>query len=232
MVAGAPGSGKSVFAINMALALDTPVLYLAQDSPGSVMARVAALALGTPIQYVIDELRDPEDKALLLEQLGDAYPELFIQSGAVTIEGIENRLEALTEVCGLAPPLVVIDNLMDTLVPGSHSEEMAFFATVLPQLKQMAIRHDVCMMALHHVTRSGGSYGQDKHGLGTMRLRMTDMRYSGEQVAEHVLGIYHNQQKDEMAVQILKQRDGDADPDGGMYVRLGWHPRFGKLDRL
>ena len=52
LVAGAPGAGKSVFAINVAISQDTPVLYLAMDSAPSVYARVAALALGVEIYWV------------------------------------------------------------------------------------------------------------------------------------------------------------------------------------
>ena len=58
---------------------------------------------------------------------------------------------------------------------------------------------------------------------------MTDLLYSGEREAEHVLGIYHDQQKTVLNIQILKQRDGEADPEGEMEVRLRWHPSMGRL---
>ena len=50
-----------------------------------------------------------------------------------------------------------------------------------------------------------------------------------EREAEHVLGIYHDQQKTALHVQILKQRDGEADPEGEMEVSLRWHPSLGRL---
>ena len=60
---------------------------------------------------------------------------------------------------------------------------------------------------------------------------MTDLLYSGEREAEHVIGVFHNVEKSNMSIQILKQRDGDADPEGGLFVPLVWHPRMGRLDR-
>ncbi len=231
LVAGAPGAGKSVFALNVAMSLDTPVLYIAQDSAPSVLSRVAALALGVEIGWVYEQLRDAANKARIIAELADAYPDLFIHSGAITIQGIGQRLEALTELLGQAPPLVIIDNLIDTIVPGYTHTDMGFYSSSLNELKRMALEHNVCIMALHHVTRRGGEYS-NPHGLGTRSLRMTDLLYSGEREAEHVLGVYHTQAKDRMMVQVLKQRDGDSDPEGGLEVGLIWHPRHGKLGRL
>lgn len=223
LVAGAPGAGKSVFALNVAMSMEEPVLYIAQDSVPSVLARVAALALGVEISWIFDALRIPSKKEEIMNDLADAYPNLFIHSGSVTVEGIEARLEALTEVLGKAPQMVIIDNLIDMQVPGSHHQELGFYAMVLPELKQISHRHNTCIVALHHVTRP--------EGLGTTPLKMTHLLFSGERDAEHVLGIFHGPEKDRMLVQILKQRDGAADPEGGLQVPLVWHPPFGSLGR-
>lgn len=228
VVGGAPGSGKSVWALNVALSLDMPVLYLAQDSAPSVYARIAALTLGVETQWVIDQLRDSkESKQEVLDDLGDAHPNLFIVDRPLTVDGIEARLEALTEVLGTAPPLVIVDNLNDLHVEGFNYTDTGFYAKALPELKSMSKKWNVCMMALHHVTR----HGVESHGLGTKKLRMIDMMYAGERDGEHVLGIYHASNKDRMNIQILKQRDGDADPEGGMEVSLLWHPKLGRLGR-
>ena len=230
LVAGAPGAGKSVFALNAVLAQNFPVVYFAMDSSPSVLARLTALTLNAEISWVYDQLRDTDQKRRLLADLGDAHPNLFIQAGAITAEGVAQRLEALTEVLGIAPPLVVIDNLIDMVVPGYTHTDMGFYSSSLNELKQMSLKHNVCVMALHHVTRRGGE-SQNPHGLGTRALKMTDLLYSGEREAEHVLGVYHTVNKDKLAVQILKQRDGDADPEGGLEVQLLWHPRLGSLGR-
>lgn len=231
IVAGAPGAGKSVFALNVAHHLNQLILYMAMDSSPSVHARTAALAMGADISWVYEALRNDEAKQAMLEDLGDANPNLLINAGATTVGGIEGRLVALKELYGTAPKLVIIDNLIDMIVEGHVHTDTGFYAAALNPLKQMAIKHDVCVMALHHVTRRGGENGNSPHGLGTRALKMTDLLYSGEREAEHVIGVYHDHGKDMMNIQILKQRDGAADPEGGLRVPLLWHPAMGRLDK-
>lgn len=230
LIAGAPGSGKSVFAINLAMRTQLPVLYLAQDSAPSVLSRMAALTLGRTIEDVQETLRDPDEKENLLHQLCDVWPNKFIHAGTIDHAGIALRLQALTEILGKAPPLVIIDNLNDTTVPGHHHEEAGFYASLLNELKQMALTYDTCIIGLHHVTRRGGESGASVHGMGTKRIRMIDLRWAGEREAEHVIGIYHGTSQERMMVQILKQRDGVADPEGGAEVSLLWSPTLGRLD--
>ena len=230
LVIGAPTAGKSVFALNVAMSLDNPVLYLAMDSAPSVLSRVAALALGVEIGWVYEQLRDPIKKETIVSELSDAYPELFIHTGPITTENLDQRLEALTEILGHAPPFVVMDNLIDTIVPGYTHTDMGFYSNSLNELKRISMAHDTCIMALHHVTRRGSEHS-NPHGLGTRALKMSDPLYSGEREAEHVLGVYHSAGKDKLMVQVLKQRDGDGDAQGGLEVGLLWHPKLGKLDR-
>ena len=234
IVSGAPAAGKSVFALNLAMSeelKDKPVLYFAQDSVPSVLGRIAALATNEPIDQTMDRLRDPDKKPELLEELQDVRPNLFIHGGAVRFEDIQLRVEALSEIYGRSPVLVVLDNLIDTIVPGTHHQETGFYATILNQLKQLAQTADTCIVALHHVTRRGGNDGNSPHGLGTRALKMTDLLHGGEREAEHVLGVYHSVAQDRIYVQILKQRDGVADPEGGVYTPLVWQPPMGRLER-
>lgn len=230
IVAGAPGAGKSVFALNVAMAMNDPVLYVAQDSAPSVYARSAALALNGEIRWVYDTLRDDDTKADLIREVAKHNPNMLIHGGALTVEGIEDRLIALKELYGSAPSLVILDNLIDLIVPGHVHTDAGFYAAALNPLKQMAIKHNVCMLALHHTTRRG-SDTNNPHGLGTRALKMTDLLYSGERESEHVIGVFHDVNKTRLSIQVLKQRDGDADPEGSLQVPLIWHPTYGRLDR-
>jgi hypothetical protein len=227
VVGAAPAAGKSVLAINMAMQTEEPVLYVAQDSAPSVLARMAALELGIPIREAIDLLRDDLD--YVVESMGDRHPLLAIQSGACDLDRIDHMVYAATEWLGRAPELVILDNLINTHVPGHHHQDIGFYATALPRFQQLAIQENLCFIALHHVTRRGNDAGRQVQGLGTRPLNMTDLLYAGEREAEHVLGIYHDQNKTKLNIQILKQRDGDADPEGDLEVSLRWHPELGKL---
>ena len=227
LIAAAPSAGKSVFAVNLALNLTEPVLYIAQDSPASVLARMAALDLGIPIDEAFDRIRDDvEDVASDIE---GRHPLLAVEAGACDLDRIDQLVWAATEWLGRAPAVVVLDNLINTIVPGHHHQDIGFYATALPRFQQLSLQENLCFIALHHVTRRGNDAGRNVQGLGTRQLNMTDLLYSGEREAEHVLGIYHDQQKTKLNVQILKQRDGEADPEGDMEVSLRWHPKLGKL---
>ena len=178
VVAGAPGAGKSVFALNFAMGLDHPVLYCAMDRPTSAFARAAALALRAEISWVYETLRDEDGKAELLKELEYEMPNFLINPGALPVQntydrngekragrwnGLEERLIALGELYGNVP-LVILDNLIDLEVPGYTHTDVGFYASSFGPLKQMAIRHNTCIMALHHVTRNSDG---DKTGLGT-----------------------------------------------------------------
>lgn len=226
VMGGAPGGGKSTLAANLAVASETPVLYFAQDTPTSMLARMVALLLGVEVLEARRHIASDPD--YVSRRLADSRPQLIFNAGAVTVERIEASVDALTEWIGAAPHMVIIDNLIDLRVDGFHHQETGFYAEVLPRLKQMAIHKDCSVLALHHVIRSGPSRDQAS---GTSPLRLTDLLHAGEREARHVWGVFHNGD-DEMYWQILKQQDGPANPGGELKVPLRWRPRMGRLEEI
>ncbi len=226
-MAGAPGGGKSTVAVNLAMMVNFPVLYLAQDSPHSVLGRMAALGSGKTTRDAARTISSEHERDNLAESLEGTRPTLVINRGAVTLDAIEHQVLALTEWLGKAPPLVIIDNLIDTIVPGQTHGDMSFYTTALPTLKQMAIKLNFTCVLLHHVTRGGGR--ETSHARGTKGMSMNDLLFAGERESRHVWGVFHNHSSDEMYVQILKQQDGRADPDGGLKIGLRWYPALGRL---
>lgn len=224
VVAGAPGGGKSTLAANLAINFQVPVLYCAQDSPASIVSRMTGLTLGMDVNRVQNDLADERGRDRIIEQMRDKHPTLVVNRGSIELSRLKDMLGALAEWIGTAPPVVVIDNLIDLIVPGHTHHETTFYSAALPELKRIALDYDCCVIALHHVTRGGGS----EHGQGQSPLALTDLLYGGEREARHVWGVY-NDGHDRVKVQILKQRDGPADPGGGMEIGLRWFPRLGKL---
>lgn len=219
MLGGAPGGGKSLFALNWAWKTEDPLLYLAQDSPRSVLRRLTALALGQRVSAITED--DIEYWASRVHDLGKRQ-ELVVATGAQTVEEIGAKITALTEWLMEPPTLVVIDNLFDMRSEGNSYMSNEFYADLLPNLKQLAIERDVGLLILHHVTRG------DEHGLGTEPLRLKDLLFAGEREAGHVWGIYRPYDK-VVNIQVLKNRDGAADPRGKLYVSLDWQPESGTL---
>jgi hypothetical protein len=223
ILAGAPGGGKSTLAVNLAMKMEYPTLYLAQDSPASVLSRMTALVTQENISSTAQALTS-EQKYLISERLGSTRPTLVFERGAVTIEGIELRLEALAEWLGEPPKLVFIDNLIDLIVDGTTHGDNSFYTKALPQLKRMANKYNCAVIALHHVTR-GGNAG---HADGRSGITMNTLLYAGEREARHVWGVY-NDGEGTVNVQVLKQQDGAADPHGDIEIPLRWTPRLGSL---
>lgn len=226
VLAGAPGGGKSMLAVNIAMHSEYPAIYFAQDSPASILVRMASIALN--VSHNDAHRMISTDREGLARAMEDVRPTLLFERGAVTIERVQNSVQALTEWLGEAPPLVFIDNLIDMMVEGYRASETGFYATVLPQLKQMANELNTSVIVLHHVIRSGESRAE---GRGRSGIKMSDLLFAGEREARHVWGVY-NDGKDRMTVQVLKQQDGPADPDGKMIEHLRWYSKANKIVML
>ena len=209
--------------MNLAINMDYPTLYLAQDSPASVLSRMAALVTQNDISTTA-RLLTTDERYVIADKLKDKRETLVIERGSVTVEGIENRVIALAEWLGEPPKVLYVDNLIDMIVEGTSHGDHSFYTRLLPALKRLANAYNMAIICLHHVTRSGNA----GHASGREPMEMGNLLHAGEREARHVWGVYNNGE-DQMNVQILKQQDGAADPDGGLEIPLNWHPRMGSL---
>ena len=226
VIGGGPGGGKSTIAINMLMNLDYPALYIAQDSEQSVLARMAALALGIRVDEAFEMMARDHTRTDLARELQSVRPSLVIAGGTHTTKLIDERLKALREWIGHYPRIIVLDNVIDTTVPGENYNNPQFYSTLLPELKNIALKRDCLVLALHHVIRR--SDGGTSIGTGTKPLKMTDMLYAGERETRHVWGVY-NKGDDRMMVQVLKQTDGPRDPEGSLEAGLVWAPEYARV---
>ena len=228
VVAAAPGGGKSTLAVNLAVKMEGSCIYIVQDSPASVMARMASVMLHTPVQQAQRRLHE-RDPGLVKDFLAHPrHDRLLITSGAHTVPLIEDKLTAFTEWEGKSPDLLILDNLVDTQSEKGGSAENVFYADVLLKLKQLAINHDTHIMVLHHVKKSGNDSERD---MGREPMRLKDLLFAGDREARHVWGIYNNG-SNVMTVQVLKQQDGMADPLGHMRIPFSWDPAYARLVEL
>jgi len=218
IVAGAPGAGKSALAIALSMAVDFPVLYIAQDSPASVASRMMANVLNRPVRTVQREVeRNP--KAIEMD-IKSRIPstKLVLATGPHTVDMVRDEILAMREWLGISPPMVVIDNLIDMKSEKGSSAENIFYSDVLLSLKQVAIELDTCIVVLHHVVR--GDFSHDS-SMGRKRLRLRDLLFAGEREARHVWGVWNDGDMG-LFLSVLKQQDGPADPYGTLSVRFRW----------
>ena len=224
VLAGAPGGGKSLTAVNWAWRSHDPVLYVAQEKPSSILKRFIALALSEKTSNIVEEDRQYwSDRILSTGQ----REELTIAKGEHTIDMIEAKITALTEWLMEPPSLIIIDNLGNLTSDEGVNTDVAFYGDVLPKLKNMAYEKDVGILLLHHVTRSGEK--GKKHGQGIKPLTMTDLLFGGEREAHHVWSVYRGWNDRTINFQILKQTDGLSNPDGTMQIVLDWRADEGLL---
>lgn len=224
ILAGAPGGGKSLVGVNWAWRSHDLVLYVAQEKPSSILKRLIALGLSEKTHSIVEEEREYWADRLIATGKRE---ELIVVKGEHTIEAIETEIIALTEWNMEPPPLVIIDNLTNLTSDAGVNTDNAFYGDVLPRLKNMAYEQDVGILAFHHVTRSGEK--GKKHGQGTEALTMTDLLFGGEREAHHVWSVYRGWSDRTIHLQILKQTDGLANPDGTLEVVLDWKPEEGLL---
>jgi hypothetical protein len=230
VVGAAPGGGKSMLAVAWAVQNPDYTLYLAQDSPSSILARMLAYHTGIPIREVYSMFGDARGRRKLSLVAREITDRVVIEQGTVTVEGIRQRVNALREWIGRAPNLIVVDNLIDLDGDGATAAELSFYSRNLSDLKQLAIEEDTLVAVLHHVTRSKEDR-DDTHSQGRGRITLTNLLFAGEREARHVWGVYNDGDKT-VRVSVLKQQDGRADPAGNLEVSLAWKPETGRLESI
>ena len=193
--------GKSALALNWALGITSPSLLVSLDTDLTTQAiRAAAIHSGRPMTEVKTA---PKAWSLYLERQAERVRAYDI---SVTAKDLLGMVNAETEFWGVAPELTIIDNVANLVREGDYQEYRKLFV----DLHRIARAGDTFILSLHHVNR-GSSPGSP--------LKLTDGQFSGEQEAEIVLGLW-SPAEGFLNVSILKNRSGQADPTGQLYITL------------
>lgn len=197
-----------MFSLSWAYRLGRPATLVSLDTdPLTQAARLVALASGNRIR-TSEVLEDPQAWSEWLEE--HPLPLLAIDRPVAPTD-LGEILEAHAMYWGEVPPMVVIDDIASLAM---SSRDYEGFDSTLLELRRVARKYQTCVLALHHVHR--GDSAQRTH-----RIKMADGKYTGEYVAETILGLWRpNPQLPELRVSILKNRFGEDDPTGNLYVRL------------
>ena len=155
MVAAAPNAGKSMFALVYALRAGVPTLFFSADTDtATVMIRVAAALAGHTQQTVEKNLdNNPKYYDKYLDGMSHIQ---WVFDSSPSLDDIELEVKAYVELYGIAPELIVIDNLMN--VVAEHENEWAGLRQIMMELHDMARKTEACVMVLHHVSEQG-EYG-------------------------------------------------------------------------
>lgn len=157
MLAGAPGAGKTMLALDMAIKMGCSCLYVSADSDDVTMRIRAAAMLSGHDQA---DVRTVADAGFLEDIYGPSLERLNIRflfdPSEPSMDDIIHALESYLEVNGRYPELVIVDNIcnVDT---GSDNEWVAI-RQVCKDLHFLARKTQSCVVALHHTSEQDSKW--------------------------------------------------------------------------
>lgn len=155
MVAGAPNAGKSMLALVYAVGAKVPTLFFSADTDATTVTIRAAAHLSGHTQTTAEQnlLNNPN---FYTKWLGDMSHISWVFDSSPTLDDLEMEIKAYIELYGVAPELIVIDNLMN--VAAETENEWAGLREIMVNLHDMARKTEACVVVLHHVSEAS-EYG-------------------------------------------------------------------------
>lgn len=149
LIAGTPGAGKSTLALALAVRAGVLTLYCSADTHRHTMRmRTIAMLTGMDQQQVESAMVEEPEWAERQLQKADHIAWCF--ESAPSVQTIEQELAAHQTLYGMAPELLVVDNLTD--VVGSEGDEWGSLRGILKDLKWLSREHSCATLVLHHTS--------------------------------------------------------------------------------
>lgn len=141
------------------------------------------------------------DRAAAAQYLDALEPTLKFCEGLTNIDGIEKAIKAER------PELVIIDQLSQITISGSHKDTREMLVSITRNLKRIALEYKVPLIVLSQINRDGAKQGRP----GLENLAESD---SSGQDSDNVFILYEEEDADrdkplrEINLLIAKQRNG------------------------
>lgn len=213
LIAAPPNRGKSIYGSVFAVRSQVPTLYFAADIDRLTFAsRAAAHVLNRPVSEIETLLRedDPDLHLLLEEQTEKMW---FCWDRMISLDDIEEEVEAYGYANGHYPDLVVIDNLKD-VVTGDEQDHVRF-DRVISFLNGMAGVTESHVMVLHHVTKN--------YENGDAAVPLSGILGAGSRSARLVLSLY-KPGDGVLGVRVVKNTNGRAEADASFGADWAFFP--------
>jgi replicative DNA helicase len=211
------GVGKTWLAVNwIRNNPEVPTVFFSLEMAAPyIAARLAACETGASTTVIENALKSTGEHSAIAHTI-TKFPNLVIvDKPAMTIKDMTSALKEAEDLLQTEVRLAVVDYL--ELIGGfGMSEQVAAVDKTAKKMKDWAREHRVVALGLHQVSRGSGEEGHKS-------LSLTSGRYGGEQAADFVIGMFrpalepnldintYNRVKDQVMLQLLKSRSGEAD---------------------
>ncbi|GAA2687745.1 DnaB-like helicase C-terminal domain-containing protein [Nonomuraea recticatena] len=211
LVAAAPGVGKSVFALTLALRAKIPTLYFSMDSDATTQyARAAAMVTGEKLATINDAIAR-KDVGRYDNALNEARHIRFVFDSAPSLDEVNSHVMSFGWAFGQWPGIIIVDN-----VSNIYSEQPGFqgLEEVMDWLHQLSRKTGAMVLGLHHVV------GEYESGDLVVPLSGLRGKISKLPVLIATLNRYWGSGTS-MNVAIVKNRAGQAAADGSFSIPIG-----------
>lgn len=184
-------------------------MYFSADTDVSTTrVRAAAHLAGAPVRQVEAELALPDAREYYEDVLSDADHIRWCFDSAPSLDDIAIEIAAFTELWGVPPAMVIVDNLMDVAI--EDATEWAAMRKVAKVLKYEARETGAAFLVLHHCSEGEGDPS-------TPPARRA-IQGKVSQLPALILTIANT--GGDMRIACVKNRHGKADPTANTYVTL------------
>ena len=211
MVAAAPNAGKSMFAFIYSIKAEVPTLFFSADTDtATVMMRAAAHTSGH--SQITVEANLSTDSHYYDHHFGKLSHIKWVFDSSPSLDDIELEIRAYVELYGVAPELIVIDNLMN--VSAETDNEWAGLRAIMMELHDMARKTEACVLVLHHVSE------QSEYGNPSNPPARRSIHGKVSQLPALILTLGYDPNYATLKVAAVKNRFGPHTADASDYVTL------------
>lgn len=213
MIAGPPGSMKTMLMLNIVRAMgpEVPTLYFSSDSDDfTVASRTLSMLTGETTDQ--SEIRVMAQERAAYEKLKEFNHIRWDFTSSPTVEGMIQEAEAYREIFGTYPHHTVVDIAMDVDCPGVAEQN---YWTLFALLKDEARRQESCFTVLHHTSESakGGAPPPSSAIMG-----------KATQSQALVLTVWGDSHKGKQDIAAVKNRFGPQDKMANHFISLKVNP--------
>lgn len=218
MVASGPGAGKSAVVHAMLHAghkgQKNSTMFFQADTPSDIMwKRSAALATGYE-QSAIERMEEADavDSIATKIQKTEGHVTWSFEN-YLSLEKIWEHLSAYVEVHDTYPEVIVVD-VLSKMVPQDDGDEMRALADACNDLVDLAKQTGAAVITLHHVS----GFFEDS----AQPIPLSGIRGKVGKSPSLILTLY-KRSNEELRISVVKNRTGQADPNGGLNFGLTAH---------